>query len=51
MRDFGTGDLYRNINVTSNTSACAAESDDVGGRVVKLSNRGPARQEFVKSSG
>ena len=50
MIDLGAGDLNRNIDKTSNIRARAANSDDVGGRVVELSNRGPVRQEFVQSS-
>lgn len=49
MIDFGAGDLYKNIYITSNISTRAADSDDVGIRVVELLNRGAARQEFVPS--
>ena len=51
MRDFATVDLYRYIDITSNTNACSADSDDVGDRFLELSNQGPAWQEFVHSSG
>ena len=43
MIDFGAGVLYRNIDNTSNIRARTADFDNVGGRVVKLSNRGPVR--------
>ena len=48
MRGLDYSDLERHIDITSDFGTRAADSDDIGGRVLKRVNRGARQQTIVE---
>ena len=48
MRDLDSGDLQRYVDITSDFGTRAADSDDMGGRVLKRVDRKARRQEIIE---
>ena len=48
MRDFDSCDLQRYVDITSDIDTRAADSDDIGGRVLKRVDLGARRQAILE---